>query len=90
MYRIIEGRGTGKTSRLMLLAKENNAIFVCANPNAMRYKAEQYGLSGIEFVSYHDFVTNVYDGNYVVDELEGFLNAIMGQNKLIGYTISQE
>jgi hypothetical protein len=44
----------------------------------MRYKAEQYGLSGIEFVSYHDFVTNVYDGNYVVDELEGFLNAIMG------------
>ena len=90
MYRIIEGRGTGKTSRLMLLAKENNAIFVCANPNAMRYKAEQYGLSGIEFVSYHDFVTNVYDGNYVVDELEGFLSAIMGQNKLIGYTISQE
>ena len=90
MYRIIEGRGTGKTSRLMLLAKENNAIFVCANPNAMRYKAKQYGLSGIEFVSYHDFVTNVYDGNYVVDELEGFLNAIMGQNKLIGYTISQE
>ena len=28
MYRIIEGRGTGKTSRLMLLAKENDAIFV--------------------------------------------------------------
>ena len=32
MYRIIENRGTGKTSRLMLLAKENNAIFVCSNP----------------------------------------------------------
>lgn len=90
MYRIIEGRNTGKTSRLMLLAKENNAIFVCANPPAMRYKAEQYGLSGIEFVSYHDFVTNMYEGNYVVDELEGFLRAIMGENNLVGYTLSLE
>jgi hypothetical protein len=39
MYRIIEGRGTGKTSRLMLLAKKNNATFVCENPRAMEYKA---------------------------------------------------
>ena len=90
MYRIIEGRGTGKTSRLMLLAKENNAIFVCSSPSAMKYKAEQYGLTGIEFVSYHDFVTNYYDGNYVVDELEGFLRATMGKNNLIGYTLSVE
>ena len=90
MYRIIEGRGTGKTSRLMLLAKENNAIFVCSNPPAMREKAKYYGINGIEFVSYHDFVTNVYDGNYVVDEMEGFLNTIMGTNSLIGYTISIE
>ena len=90
MYRIIEGRGTGKTSRLMLLAKENNAIFVCGSPSAMRYKAEQYGLTGIEFVSYHDFVTNVYDNNYVIDELECFLRAIMGENQLIGYTLSLE
>lgn len=90
MYRIIEGRGTGKTSRLMLLAKENNAIFVCANPPAMEYKAKAYGLEGIHFVSYHDFVTNVYDGNYVIDEMENFLQSIMGDNKLIGYTLSLE
>jgi hypothetical protein len=90
MYRIIDGRGTGKTSHLMLLAKENNAIFVCGNPSAMREKAKYYGIDGIEFVSYHNFVTNVYDGNYVIDELEGFLNAVMGKNKLIGYTLSIE
>ena len=29
MYRIIDGRATGKTSRLMLLAKENDGIVVC-------------------------------------------------------------
>ena len=43
MYRIIDGRGTGKTSRLMLLAKENNGVIVCANPQKMREKAEVYG-----------------------------------------------
>ena len=85
MVRIINGRGTGKTSQLMLLAKEHNAIFVCSNPRAMEYKASAYGLSGIEFVSYH-----VYDGNYVVDELEAFLDAIMGENKLIAYTLSED
>ena len=90
MYRIIEGRNTGKTSRLMLLAKENNAIFVCGNPFAMKCKAESYGLTGITFVSYHDFVTNMYDDNYVVDEMEEFLKTIMGDNKLIGYTLSLE
>lgn len=90
MYRIIEGRGTGKTSRLMLIAKETNAIFVCSNPPAMREKAKYYGIDGIQFVSYHDFVTNIYEGNYVVDELEGFLQAIMGKNNLLGYSISTE
>ena len=50
MYRIIEGRGTGKTSRLMLFAKENNAIFVCGNPDAMRYKAKAYGIDSVNFI----------------------------------------
>ena len=39
MIRIIDERGSGKTSRLMLLAKENNATFVCSNPSAMKVKA---------------------------------------------------
>ena len=50
MYRIIDDRGTGKTSRLMLIAKENNAVFVCANVNAMEYKAKAYGIEGIKFI----------------------------------------
>ena len=32
MYKIIDKRGTGKTLRLMLLAKENNGIVVCSSP----------------------------------------------------------
>lgn len=94
MYRIIEGRGTGKTSRLMLLAKENNATFVCSNPDAMRYKATKYGIEGIHFISYGDFFNhyNEYrDQKYVVDEMEVFIQqALFYQNELVGYTLSIE
>ena len=59
MYRIIDNRGTGKTSRLLLLAKENNGIVVCANPISMREKAHRYGLTGIECMSYTEFIDNI-------------------------------
>ena len=50
MIRIIDERGTGKTSQLMLWAKEYDATFICANPKAMKYKAKIYGIEGIEFM----------------------------------------
>ena len=92
MYRIIDDRGTGKTSRLMLLAKESNATFVCVNPEAMRVKAKAYGIEGLNFVSYGDFI-HTFDPditNYVVDELEYFIKYIFASGpELIGYTLSQ-
>ena len=94
MYRIIEGRGTGKTSRLMLLAKENNATFVCNNPDAMRYKAKAYGIEGINFISYGEFLAHYRDYShqkYVVDEMERFIqDALFYRNELVGYTLSIE
>lgn len=92
MYRIIDDRSTGKTSRLMLLAKEHNAVFVCINPEAMRVKAKAYGIEGIQFMSYNEF-THTFDPditNYVVDELECFVKDIFASGpNLIGYTLSQ-
>ena len=94
MYRIIEGHGTGKTSRLMLFAKENNAIFVCGNPDAMRYKAKAYGIDSVNFISYGDFFNhyNEYSNQkYVVDEIEVFIQqALFYKNELLGYTLSIE
>lgn len=94
MYRIIDGRGTGKTLRLMLIAKENRAVFVCSNPFAMREKAECYGLAGITFVSY-DEAWKMYQGaedvKYVVDELECFVKHVMtNAGRMIGYSLSEE
>ena len=90
MYRIINKRGTGKTSRLMLLAKEENAIIACSNPNAMKTKAEGYGIIGLNFISYYDYVNGNYPkGSMVfVDELDCFVKSL-GHN-LSGYTLSNE
>ena len=95
MIRIIDKRATGKTSRLMLLAKETGAIIVCSNPEIYKTKAERYGIIGIDFVSYRDYLYELekragskYRGREVlIDELEMFLNAI--DNKIVGYTMSE-
>ena len=97
MYRIIDGRGTGKTSRLLLLAKENDGIVVCKNPDHMREKAYAYGLTGIDFISYQDFDRdvsesyesgNTYSKPVFIDELDNYLKHL--QYNIQGYTISNE
>ena len=96
IFRIIDGRGTGKTSRLMIIAKENNAVFVCSNTKAMEVKAHAYGLTGILFMSYHEF-NNVIrekgylDRNVVIDDLEDYINYTISPTfKFVGYSISEE
>ena len=90
MIRIIDDRSTGKTSQLMLWAKEYDATFVCSNPKVMEYKAQKYGIDGIEFMSYEKFSTVLnHEKNYVIDELENFIKSAFG-NSLIGYSISKE
>ena len=90
MYQIIDKRGSGKTSRLMLLAQENNGVFVCANPHGMREKAKNYGFSSFEIVSYKDYLEHNYSyGKMVfVDELELFVKSLC--NNLNGYSLSLE
>ena len=82
MYRIIDDRSTGKTSRLMLLAKENNGVIVCSNPIKMREKAENYGIVGLEFISYKDFTEQAFDPfmNFYIDELEAFVKFVTRGN----------
>lgn len=90
MYRIIDGRGTGKTSRLMLLAKENNAIIACSNPKAMQEKAHAYGIVGIDFVGYHDLLNHRIETKQpiYIDELENFVRYI--NYNVNGYSLTNE
>ena len=93
MYRIIDDRATGKTGRLMLLAKENNAIIVCKDPIHMRERAYSYGITGLDFMSYSDFHYEInchkkINKPVLIDELDMYLKYV--EEKIIGYTISNE
>lgn len=94
MYRIIDGRGTGKTSRLFLIAKENNATVVCSNPDAFRIKAYSYGITGLDFLSYDDLLNGNYQsgGKIVVDELAELARYAINSTgvEFIGYSLSDE
>ena len=89
MYRIIDSRSSGKTSRLMLLAKETNSAIACYNPPAMRQKAYAYGITGIEFIPYSDLFNGYYDGNVLIDELEYFVTEFIDA-KITGYSLTNE
>ena len=93
MYRIIGGRGTGKTNQLMLLAKESGATIVCSNPRAMQQKSHAYGITGIDFISYGEFTPELVkedDKTYLIDELEEYLSFLFGSKRITGYTMSEE
>ena len=90
MYKIIDKRGTGKTSRLMLLVKENNGVLVCNNPYAMTQKAHTYGLTGFDIISYEDYFEGRYDmgKKCFIDELEGYVR-FLGSD-FAGYSLTVE
>lgn len=89
MYRIIDNRSSGKTGRLMLLAKETNSAIACMNPIAMREKAYAYGITGLDIISYSQLFNGEYEGDVMIDELENFVRQYI-DCKLTGYTLSNE
>ena len=91
MYRIIDNRSSGKTSRLMLLAKETNSAIACSNPSAMKTKAYAYGITGIDFIPYSDLFNGATDPNdkIMIDELELFIKEFI-DGQFVGYTLSKD
>ena len=95
MYRIIDKRGTGKTKNLLLLAKENNGIVVCYDPQCMTQKAYHYGIAGIKFMSYNDYLIGkqtaeqpifIHDLEFLVN----YMNKSKNTSNIAGYTISED
>lgn len=84
MYHIIDKRGTGKTGRLLLLAKDLNASIVCANPTLMREKAYHYGITGIDYIQYKDYLARPQDyGKVLIDNIEKCLPNMIGYTSII-------
>lgn len=91
---IVAERSTGKTRKIIELAKEKNATVVCKNPMAMARKAEAYGILGVQFVSYDEAINLlrddfVYYDNFVIDEVKEFLDFLFAGNCL-GFTQTED
>lgn len=88
MYHVIGERGTGKTFKLMQLAQEHNGVFVCQNPQAMKQKALNYGLSGFDIISYIEFnrIFDEIDRIYFIDEIDLFFKEI--ESQIVGYSLT--
>ena len=69
---IIGNSSSGKTRALLETAHATGAVVVCQNPEAMRVKAQNYGLFRLEFCGY-DEVRELEEGRpIVVDEIGNF------------------
>ena len=91
---IVAERSTGKTRKIIELAKEKNAAVICKNPMAMARKAEAYGILGVQFVSYDEAVNLLHDDfdfcdNFVIDEVKEFLDFLFAGNCL-GFTQTKD
>lgn len=76
---IIDGNCTGKTRKMLEEAKSSGAIIVCKYPIHLQSKANAYGLFGLKFVSYEDFLNNACHGEKVaIDEIGEFMTNCFG------------
>lgn len=93
MYKIIDNRGTGKTTQLICLAKQYNATIVASSPNYIFRKCKELGFEKpVEVISYNDFIALRYfkskDHYYLIDDMSSFLRNLCPG--IIGYTDSLE
>ena len=93
MIKILGNRFTGKTARLLSLAKEKNAIIVCKNIEHMRDRAYNYGLTGIMLISYVDYINylsnkaidfNIDNRPIYIDDISEFMKEL--DKNISGYT----
>jgi len=85
MIKVIDKRGSGKSSRLVLLAKETGAVIVSHEPKHISYLAQSYGIDGIKAVSYSEFLNkNGSKEKYLIDDLGCFLCSL--PMNVIGYS----
>ena len=86
---IVGAPSSGKTKEMLQMAKDLDAVVICRNPEAMRVKAQNYGLFRMEFYGYNE-IEDLREGrNVVIDELGEFF--LHGLNlRLDGFNMSVE
>lgn len=76
---IIDANCTGKTRKMLEAAKESGATVVCKYPLHMQDKANSYGIFGLDFVSYEEFLdSNFFNKKIAIDEIREFMMNCFG------------
>lgn len=91
MYRVIDGKDTGKTKKLLTECGKNNGLYVCRHPFGVAEKCRAYGITEVTAVGYEDFLQSDdwYTRKIYIDELEEFVDEFVGP-MFSGYTLSKE
>ena len=91
MYRVIDGKDTGKTKKLLQECANNNGLYVCRHPNGVKEKCLVYGIPVVEAIGYGDFLLrdDWRTRKVYIDELEYFVEEMVAPN-FAGYTLSKE
>lgn len=85
---IIDGNCTGKTRKMLEEAKNNGTIVVCKHPLHMQNKANNYGIYGLNFISYEEFLKSEHHGEKIaIDEIGDFMMSCFGA-KLNSFTMT--
>lgn len=88
MYKIIDKKDSGKTHNLMEVAKKEDGVIVCSNPSAMQNKARSYGIVGLNFISYLEYLQDMFKYPCIfIDDLD---NMIAQMTNVKGYTFNVE
>jgi len=85
---IIKGPGCGKTKELIEIAAEEHSVIVCQNVDRMLEKIHAYGYTGIEVISFADYLTHAPDFHktYCIDDLGSLANFI----NIAAFTFTKE
>lgn len=76
---IIGENSSGKTRKMLEVAKEAGAVVVCKHPLHMQSKANSYGIYGLKFVGYEEVNADIICGEKVaIDELGDFFEYCHG------------
>jgi hypothetical protein len=86
MIIISGGRGIGKTKMLLEQASATGGTIVCRDPEAMRARAHKYGITGLNIISYTEFIPS--DEPTYVHDINKFLTERFGNVK--GFTQCNE
>ena len=91
MIKIEDRRGTGRTTRLLILCAERRWIFVSPTNKSAEYAAEiarKYNLQ-VEIITAYDFFSPLCDRtnkHYMIDDLDN----ILAMRNVTGYSICRE